>query len=165
MSISGSAYQFLRGAALALGSCAAVYLTCDAVSDTIILRECHRLVLPLALARDSLAAELGGEVQPGPWFSSMVRSSTSGRMYQCQFRLDGSKRSSDVTATLSRPPYTTTALYNLLGPGEWELKHCHVLVGMLSGPLVSCGGTQEAVNMPSDWCVQVVLVYKCVRLT
>lgn len=140
MSIAGSAYQFLRGAALSLGTCAAVYLTCDAVSDTIILRECHRLVLPLALARDALTTELGGELQPGPWFSSMVRSSSSGRMYQCQFRLDGTKRSSDVTATLYRPPYTTTALYNLLGPGEWELKHCHVLVGTSSGALISNSG-------------------------
>jgi hypothetical protein len=132
MSIAASAYSFLRGAAVSVGACATVYLAGDAISDTLILRECHRQVLPLALAREALTTELGGELQPGPWYSSMLRSTPSGRMYQCQFRLDGKERSSDVTATLYRPPYTSTALYNLFGPGEWELKHCHVLVGELS---------------------------------
>lgn len=151
MSIAGNAYQFLRGAAFSVGTCVAVYLACDAVSDTIILRECHKLVLPLALGRDALTTELGGELQPGPWFSSMVRSSSSGTMYQCQFRLDGSQRSSDVTATVYRPPYTSTALYNLLGPGEWQLKHCHVLVGMPTGLSLSCW-THEVINMSSNIC-------------
>lgn len=137
MSIFQNAKSFLWGAAVSVGGCATVYLACDAISDTLILRECHRLVLPLAAAREALNTELGGELQPGPWYSSMVRCTPSGRMYQCQFRLDGKERSSDVTATLYRPTYMTTALYNLMGPGEWELKHCHVLVGALRRTLGS----------------------------
>jgi hypothetical protein len=129
VALSSRARSFLQGLAVSVCCSAAVYLGCDAISDAIILRECHKLVLPLASKRDALVEELGEHLEPGPMFSSTLRSSPTGNMVQCQFRLDGSKRSSDVTATVCRPPYATNALYNLWGPREWELRHCHVLVG------------------------------------
>lgn len=117
------------GAAVAVSACA--YVVCDSISDVITLRACHQLVLPLARAHEPLAEQLGERMDAGPMYSARMRSSPSGRLVQCQFRIDGSKRSSDVTATVNRPPYTSTALYNIFGPASWDLQHCHVLIGAL----------------------------------
>lgn len=124
--------SFAKGLGAAVVASGCVYLVCDAVSDAITLRACHQLVLPLAREHGPLVDQLGKHLDAGPMFSSSMRSSPSGRVVQCQFRIDGSKRSSDVTATVQRPPYASTALYNVFGPAVWDLQHCHVLIGMAS---------------------------------
>ena len=89
-------------------------------------------MLPLAAQNKQLAAELGTPIAAGPMYSASLRVSETGRLVQCQFRLDGTQRSSDATATVRRPPYASSFLYNLMGSGAWELLHCHVLVGALN---------------------------------
>ena len=122
-------FHFLRGGATALVGCGVAYLVCDTVSDVITLRECQKLVLPLAVRNEQLASALQLPLTVGPTWSSSLRVSPTGSMVQCQFKLDGQQRSSDVSATVRRKPYATPFLYNLLGPGKWELIHCHVLLG------------------------------------
>jgi hypothetical protein len=112
-------------------SCVAAYLVLDTLSDAITLRECQNLVLPRAAQDERLINELGLPFRVGPMYSSSLRVSPTGRMVQCQFRLDGQQRSSDVTATVQRGPYATSFLYNVIGPGSWTLLNCHVLVGAL----------------------------------
>lgn len=120
---------FVKGVGTAVVASGCAYLVGDAISDVITLRACHQLVLPLARDNQPLVKQLGHDLDAGPMFSSKMRSSPSGQIVQCQFRIDGSKRSSDVTATVQRPPYASTALYNLLGPALWDLQNCHVLIG------------------------------------
>lgn len=121
--------SFAKGVGTAFVASGCAYLVGDAISDLITLRACHQLVLPLARDNQPLVQQLGQDLDAGPMFSSKMRSSPSGQIVQCQFRIDGSERSSDVTATVRRPPYASTALYNMLGPAEWDLQHCHVLIG------------------------------------
>lgn len=120
---------FVKGVGTAVVASGCAYLVGDAISDVITLRACHQLVLPLARDNQPLVEQLGQDLDAGPMFSSKMRSSPSGQIVQCQFRIDGSKRSSDVTATVQRPPYASTAVYNLLGPALWDLQNCHVLIG------------------------------------
>jgi hypothetical protein len=123
------AFQFASGIATSLIGCGVVYMVCDGLSECVTLRTCQRLVLPLAASDEQLTGELGAPIFAGPMYSSSIRTSPSGRLAQCHFRIDGRHRSSDVTATVRRLPYSCTFLYNLVGPGTWELIHCHVLVG------------------------------------
>jgi hypothetical protein len=125
--------QFASGATASLVGCGVVYMACDTLSDVVTLRACQQLVLPRAAANEQLVGELGVPIAAGPMYSSSLRTSASGRMVQCQFRLDGQLCSSDVTATVRRPPYASSWLYNLVGPGTWELIFCHVLVGAAPG--------------------------------
>lgn len=133
---SSRAFSFASGVGAAALGCGAVYLVCDTLSDVVTLRACQALVLPLAAQSKQLAGELGTPIAAGPMFSARLRVSETGRLVQCQFRLDGTQRSSDATATVRRPPYASSFLYNLTGPGTWELLHCHVLVGAVPGWLV-----------------------------
>jgi hypothetical protein len=123
--------QFLQGTAVACAGCGVVYLFCDALSDVITLRECQKLVLPLALKHEQLTEALEPPLEVGSVLFSSMRASPTGSMVQCQFTMEGKARSSQVTATVRRQAHGTPLLYNILGPGKWELTNCHVLVGVL----------------------------------
>lgn len=125
-------FRFAAGAAAAAASCGAAYLVIDALSDVVTMRECQRMVLPLAAQHQALAHELQPPIAAGPMWRASLRSSPSGGLVQCRFTLDGVQRSAAVTATVQRPACATPLLYNLTGPGTWQLVNCHVLVGAVS---------------------------------
>lgn len=131
-----SAFQFVVGTTAGLAVAAAGYLVVDTISDAITLRECQKLVLPLAVQHQELSEELGLPISVGPMYSSSLRVSPTGRTIQCMFRLDGPKRSSEVSATVQRTSYGWTAVHNLLGPGTWSLANCHVLIGVTNPLLI-----------------------------
>lgn len=120
--------SFLSGIGAAGLTAGAAYLVCDSVSEIITLRQCQKAVLPLALQHSALCGELGVPLTVGSLLSSSMRVSPSGQLVQCQFAIEGSKRSSDVTATVQRPPYSSSFVYNVFGPARWQLVNCHVLV-------------------------------------
>jgi hypothetical protein len=124
--------QFLSGTVAAIATCGAVYLVCDATSDVITMRECQKLVLPLAARHEQLCSALQPPIQAGSMFASSLRTSATGSLVQCNFPLVGQKRTSNVSATVRRQAYATPFLYNLIGPGKWELTNCLVLVGTIS---------------------------------
>lgn len=129
MSFFGRARKFGSGVVASLAGASVVYLVADSANDIITLRKCQHQVLDLAVKHSGLCQELGVPIEVGSLLKSSVRFSPSGRLVKCQFAVDGATKSSDVSATLHRPVYPSSILYNLSGPGDWELLNCHILVG------------------------------------
>ena len=131
MSGRSKLWSFVSGVGAAAVTSGVGYLVLDSMSEIATLRNCQHQVLDLAVRHEQLCNELGLPLNVGPLLTSSMNVSPSGRLVKCEFAIAGSKRSSDVSATVQRAPYASTFLYNFMGPSDWELLHCHVLIGKL----------------------------------
>jgi hypothetical protein len=98
--------------------------------DIITLRKCQHQVIQLAANHKTLCRGAGRPIEAGP-DSFQCPVLTIWQDGQVSVAVEGTNRG-QTSLRLSGLPYPSSIMYNVAGPGDWELLNCHVFVGALS---------------------------------
>jgi hypothetical protein len=65
----------------------------------------------------------------GSWYDATLAFSHREKVAHCTFQLRGTKGVTDVAVKAGRQPgYKSNVLYNILGPGTWQVLSCQAMV-------------------------------------
>jgi hypothetical protein len=65
----------------------------------------------------------------GAWYDATLAFSHRDKIAHCTFQLRGTKGVTDVAVKAGRQPgYKSNVLYNILGPGTWQVVSCQAMV-------------------------------------
>lgn len=132
---------------LAIGSVCA-YATYDATNDAVMYYRGTRWLRRELERRDDVVAQLNGasgddgtsiaDVTIGPWYDASVVFTHHGMVVSLNVPMRGRAKSSDVLIRAVRKDgVASPLLYNLFGPGTWDIMCMDALVGMHSNRMLS----------------------------
>lgn len=65
----------------------------------------------------------------GSWYDATLAFSHRDKVAHCTFQLKGTKGVTDIAVKAGRQPgYKSNVLYNILGPGTWQVLSCQAMV-------------------------------------
>eukprot|EP00775_Hariotina_reticulata_P006480 gene6480-biopygen8274 len=106
-----------------------MYLTGDTVSDLLVYSKLHSQAMHLVLHDSQLADTIGQPYQSGPWYNATLAFSHRDKVAHCTFQVKGSRSVTDIAVKAGRRAgYSSNILYNLFGPGTWELLSCQAMM-------------------------------------
>ncbi|GMH46078.1 hypothetical protein BSKO_14042 [Bryopsis sp. KO-2023] len=117
-----------------------VWQLADAVTDTLVFRQCRKQGLRLAKENAELCELLGAPLSAGPWYNASLAFSHDGFLANCMFRVDGANCSSDVTVrAIRKPGKMGNFLYCTVGAAEWKVLTCDATLAL--------GGVARRLNL------------------
>ena len=106
-----------------------LYFVGDTLNDFYIYNVMHSKAIDLAKNDDGLLELVGTPFKSGAWYNATLGFSHHDHVAHCSFQLTGAKRTTDIVVKAGRQigSYRSTLLYNVLGPGTWDLLSCQAM--------------------------------------
>eukprot|EP00878_Enallax_costatus_P018674 GHUV01019671.1.p1 GENE.GHUV01019671.1~~GHUV01019671.1.p1 ORF type:complete len:191 (+),score=61.01 GHUV01019671.1:2-574(+) len=106
-----------------------MYLAGDQASDMITYSKLHSQAMELVAKDDLIPQMIGAPYSSGAWYDATLAFSHRDKVAHCTFQLKGSRGVTDIAVKGGRQPgYRSNILYNMIGPGVWQLLSCQVMV-------------------------------------
>lgn len=106
-----------------------VYLSGDQASDMITYSKLHNQAMELVASDEQVPLLIGAPYKSGAWYDATLAFSHGDKVAHCTFQLKGSRGVTDIALKGGRQPgYRSNILYNIIGPAEWRLLSCQVMV-------------------------------------
>lgn len=106
-----------------------LYLVGDTASDYLTFSRLRTAALELVQQDSELQQLVGTPYTTGFWYNSTLGFSHREKVAHCTFQLQGSRRVTDVAVKAGRQHGPkSNILYNLIGPGTWQLISCQAMV-------------------------------------
>lgn len=105
------------------------YALADATNDAVTYSLLKRQAMQTVEEHVELKQQLGCPYAPGPWYNSSITFTHAGHIANMTFTLHGAQSSTEVSLRAVRRTFPWgTLLYNLVGPGEWQVVVMEALV-------------------------------------
>jgi hypothetical protein len=106
-----------------------LYLVGDTASDYLTFSRLRTAALDLVQQDSELQQLVGTPYTTGYWYNSTLGFSHKEKVAHCTFQLQGSRRVTDVAVKAGRQQGPkSNILYNIIGPGTWQLVSCQAMV-------------------------------------
>jgi hypothetical protein len=106
-----------------------LYLVGDTASDYLTYSRLRAAAVELADQDEELKQLVGLPYTTGFWYNSTLGFSHRDKVAHCTFQLQGSRRVTDIAVKAGRQQgFKSNVLYNILGPGTWNLLSCQAMV-------------------------------------
>lgn len=106
-----------------------LYLVGDTASDYLTFSRLRAAAVDLADQDEELKQLVGLPYTTGFWYNSTLGFSHREKVAHCTFQLQGSRRVTDIAVKGGRQQgFKSNVLYNILGPGTWNLLSCQAMV-------------------------------------